>query len=372
MRSSEYIFLSCGCLGLLLAAPYTFYLVHSQGLSPWIELTLVISALILLLAVPLTVKVLTGREGLVFYRDVICIFTGVTLTLRLLHQPIFPYLDITVGGAGIFHACGRIGCLLAGCCYGRPCRLGVRYQHVHAEMGFPSQLVGVRLFPIQAIESLWILCLVAFTTLLVLQQAAAGFALATYVTGYALGRFFFEFERGDSDRPYFRGFSLAQWISLLLTLGVSIAVFTGVLPGSNSLLLAPPLLILTMLVVTIRRHFQRMRPFELLHPRHIHEVASILCRLSASLHQRPPLSNGSGVRPQIELATTSLGIHLSTDEILYGDRHVRLYCLSREGMPLSPSGAHRLARLISRLQHNSAAFELTSGSNGVVRVLFAT
>jgi hypothetical protein len=43
----------------------------------------------------------------------------VTLTLKLLHQSVLTCLDVLIAGPGVFHACGRIACLLAGCCYGR-------------------------------------------------------------------------------------------------------------------------------------------------------------------------------------------------------------------------------------------------------------
>src|SRR5437016_6011293 len=132
----------------------------------------------MLLATPLAVKVLTGRDGFTFYRDVIPIFIAVTLTLRWLHQPLPPYLDVTIAGSALFLACGRIGCLTAGCCYGRPARRGVRYQTVHAEMGFPWHLVGVRLFPIQAVESVWVLILAGFAAVLIIRHSAAGSAFA--------------------------------------------------------------------------------------------------------------------------------------------------------------------------------------------------
>src|SRR5262245_43048533 len=118
----DHSFKWCGVAGLLLGGPIAFWLARRHGLSPWIELTLITVAVGMLLAVPLVVKVFTGIDGFVFYRDVICIFAAVALTLRWLHEPLGPYLDVTIAGAGLFHAWGRIGCLFSGCCYGRPSR----------------------------------------------------------------------------------------------------------------------------------------------------------------------------------------------------------------------------------------------------------
>src|SRR5437867_10188194 len=97
----ENSFKFCGVAGMLLGGPLALWLTLYRGLSPWIEVILVVVAVGMLLATPLAVKIATGRDGFVFYRDVIGIFIGVTLTLRRLHQPILSYLDVTIAGAGI-------------------------------------------------------------------------------------------------------------------------------------------------------------------------------------------------------------------------------------------------------------------------------
>lgn len=360
----------CGVAGLLLGGPLAIWLALRQGLSPWTEVELIAVAVGMLLLTPLTVKVFTGVDGFVFYRDVICIFAAVWLTLRWLHQPVLPYLDVTIAGAGMFHACGRIGCLLSGCCFGRPSRIGVRYRDAHSEMGFPSQLVGVRLFPIQVAESVWILTLVASATLHILRHARPGSAFAFYVCGYALGRFFFEFARGDADRPYWLGFSQAQWISLFLTLGVNAAEFTRILPRSNWHASAFALLALMMFLVSIVRWLNTNERFELLHPRHIHELARALERMSPSLHSHAVYPRSAGAHPHITVSHTSLGLRLSAGEIARGGSHLLHYCVSREGTPLSPRSAHLLAHQISCLRHDSAAFEVSSGNHGIMHILF--
>ena len=108
---------------------------------------------------------------------------------------------------------------MVGCCHGRPHRWGVCYREEHAAVGFTPYFVGVRLFPIQAVESLWVFCIVTTGVTFVLNGRPAGAALAWYVVTYDLGRFCFEFLRGDPDRPYLWGFSQPQWISLLLMCG---------------------------------------------------------------------------------------------------------------------------------------------------------
>lgn len=370
MRFPRNAFKVCGVCGLILGGPMALWLARRQGLSPWIELTLIAVAVGMLLAVPLVVKVLTGIDGFVFYRDVICIFAAVALTLRWLHQPVLPYLDVTIAGAGLFHAWGRIGCLLSGCCYGRPSRLGVRYTHTHAEMGFPTQLTGVRLFPIQAVESAWIFSLASGAAWMVLRNAPPGSVFAAYVADYALGRFFFEFARGDNDRPYFVGFSQAQWISLLLTLSVSL-LGRARFPQHSVWCSAPFVAVaVSMAWVALARRFQKTPRFELLHPKHIEEIAELV-RHTASSHQPAcPPWRSSPRQPAIKVKQTSLGVRISAGEVIHDGVTFRHYCLSKQGEPLSPKCVNLLAREISLLQHDGAPYRPVPGKNDVIHLLF--
>lgn len=359
----------CGVAGLLLGGPLALELARYRGLSPWIEVMLVAIAVFMLLATPLAVKVFTGVDGFVFYRDVLCIFIVLWLTLRFLHQPVLAYLDVTLAGAGVFHACGRIGCLLSGCCFGRPWKAGVRYRHAHAEMGFPKQLVGVRLFPIQAVESAWITGLVAAATFLVYHQALPGAAFAFYVCGYAWGRFCFEFARGDADRPYWKGFSQAQWVSLLLTVAISAAEFCGRLPRLQWSAFAFVPLAVAMLVMRISRHFWTTDHFELSHSLHLQELAQALHRLRPAQEDECSAVQ-RWTQKGLTVCRTSLGVRVSAGALNDGGGHLRHYSISREGRPLSLRTARLLARHISRLRHHSAGFEIAEGNHGIVHVFF--
>jgi phosphatidylglycerol:prolipoprotein diacylglycerol transferase len=363
-------FQSCGVVGLLCGGPLALWLTLRRGLSPWVELTLIAVAVGMLLATPLAVKVLTGRDGFVFYRDVICIFVAVTLTLRWLHQPMLPYLDVTIVGAGLFHACGRIGCLLSGCCYGRPSRVGVRYTYAHAAVGFPTQLTGVRLFPIQAVESAWILCLASSAAWMVVRHSQPGTAFAAYVDGYALGRFSFEFARGDADRPYFLGFSQAQWISFLLALGVSFLARSGF--SLHLIWWAGPVAVLagSAALVAIVRKVENPSCFELLHPRHTEEIAELVRRTGFTVDAAQPPLQTPPRQPAIKVKQTSLGVRISAGEIPQDGTKLRHYCLSKEGEPLSRRGAHVLAHQISIMVHDGAPFRSMRGKNGVIHLLF--
>ncbi len=351
----------CGVAGLLMGGPLALWLAHRQGLSLWTELVVISVAVGMLLATPLAVKVLTGVDGFVFYRDVICIFAGVCLVLRWLHQPMLPYLDATITGAGMFHACGRIGCLLSGCCFGRPATIGIRYSNAHAKMGFPSQLLGVRLFPIQAVESTWILALVICSIVQLLQHYPPGAAFASYVTGYALGRFTFEFARGDPDRPYWLGFSQPQWISLVLTSGILCAELRGTLPLQQWHMFAPPLLLLAMLAVTAERQLASAPRHLLLHPAHMQEMAAAL---------KQAFDHANAIPQSTPVYSTSLGIQISGGILKQPGRSMFHYAISQRGSLLPPAWTRVLVGFILRVRHPFVTFyQCSQGVTGVCHLL---
>src|SRR2546423_11236515 len=200
------------------------------------------------------------------------------LLLWLVRQPILRYLDATLLGVGIFLACGRIGCLMVGCCHGRPHSWGVCYRQEHAAAGFESCYVGVRLFPSQALESVWVFSIVLVGSLLVLSHHQPGTALAWYVITYDIGRFSFEFMRGDAERPYLWGFSEAQWVSIMLMCVLVCLEFFGVLPFQLWHLVATVCVAVIMVVVALRRRLRKIPMHELLHPYHVKEIAEVLRR----------------------------------------------------------------------------------------------
>ncbi|MDO5738366.1 MAG: prolipoprotein diacylglyceryl transferase [Eubacteriales bacterium] len=111
-------------------------------------------------------------------------------------------------------AWGRLGCLLAGCCYGFP----YTGPGAIAHQGF-NQPVPIMRFPTQAV---WLLGNVLFGVFLLLymkligrRRNAAGRLIAAYVLGYALLRFIGEYMRGDLVRGIYGPLSQAQWLSIL-------------------------------------------------------------------------------------------------------------------------------------------------------------
>lgn len=359
----------CGYAGLAVAVLLAMTLVVRSGLSPWVMGGIIVAAVATFLVLSMVTKVITGEESLTYYHHEIAILLVATLLLWLLGQPVLSYLDPTILGVGAFMACGRLGCLMAGCCHGRVHSWGVRYRDEHAVAGFSPCYVGVRLFPVQAVESLYAFVIVVVGIGVVLGGRPPGEALAWYVVSYGVGRFFLEFLRGDASRHYVWGFSEAQWTSLLL---ISVLVWEE-LSGNLSFhawhVGAFACLALVMISVALTRRLKRTITHRLLHPRHVREVAEAVRIDSRSATEQRDGSGESTAYPEVHVSNTSLGIWISVGRIGTGEGCVDHYTLSCRHGAMSDDTARSLARLILQLRHLPASGDLVKGSQGVFHLL---
>jgi hypothetical protein len=92
----------CGtALGVFLAAA------THLGVGTILLMSLTGAAVFLLLAIG--VKIITGEESIVYYHHEIAILVTCSIVLKLMHEPVLPYLDISILGVATFLAFGRIG-----------------------------------------------------------------------------------------------------------------------------------------------------------------------------------------------------------------------------------------------------------------------
>lgn len=120
------------------------------------------------------------------------------------------YSDVAAAAIPLFHAFGRIGCFLGGCCYGVECRVGFTYTRAIVE-----EANGVRRFPIQLLESFFNFALFFLLWYFLRKKKYEGKLLALYLCSYALIRFSLEFWRGDEFRGFILGMSTSQFLSIL-------------------------------------------------------------------------------------------------------------------------------------------------------------
>jgi len=364
MHGSAFQF--CGYMGVVVAIVLAMILVSRVGLSYSTMSGIIGTAVATFFGLVMATKIITAEERIIYYHHEIAVVIMAALFLRMTHKPPLPYLDITILGIGTFLTFGRIGCLMVGCCHGRPYRWGVRYGQEHADAGFPNYLVGVRLFPIQAVESLWVLCTVAVGTYFVWTGRPPGTALAWYVITYDVGRFASEFARGDADRSYWFGFSQPQWLSLLLTGGIALTELAGILPLSRWHIASFLLLIAIMIGVSLRRHFGGTSEFELLHPRHIRQIASAMRILNGAGYagNAPPTTRGI-----VPMACTSLGVRISAGKIDQERERIYHYTISGVDRPISEKAAKGLASTIRYLNGPEGSERLIAGNKGVYHLL---
>jgi phosphatidylglycerol:prolipoprotein diacylglycerol transferase len=114
------------------------------------------------------------------------------------------------------HAFGRIGCFLAGCCYGMEVPhshpLGVIYpERTDGLVGAPA---GVPLLAVPLIEAAFLLLISATIILIGLKIRKDGFSIGLYLCLYAVLRFILEYFRGDLIRGVYGLFSTSQYISM--------------------------------------------------------------------------------------------------------------------------------------------------------------
>jgi len=127
-----------------------------------------------------------------------------TIFLKKKKAAIYPTLDSIVPYVALSQAIGRIGCLLNGCCYGKPSEYGL-YFPVHDAVLIPTQIYSS------------LIMILIFVILRFLQDRPhkAGQILFVYLLLYSVKRFFIEFWRDDNS-VIFSGVTLFQLLSIAI------------------------------------------------------------------------------------------------------------------------------------------------------------
>jgi Prolipoprotein diacylglyceryl transferase len=363
-------FCICGSVGIAVAMPVALLTAAHLGLSLQLTAETAIAGIATWLTAVIVAKILTGNERFVYLRSVSLVIAVMAAVVYAARQPVLPYLDCMTLGIGLLLAFGRIGCLLVGCCHGRPARWGIRYNFSHADCGFPYHYVGVRLVPVQAMESVFVFILVAIGIVIVWKGSEPGTVLAFYLAAYALGRFFMEFARGDAERPFFLNFSEAQGTSVLLLWAIVVAQHFQFLPNSNWHVLAALLLTICLLFFALVLRITPSHRFQLHHPHHVRELAQALHQLSQLASPAPGSKSAAAPPAGINLFTTSCGIQLSGGALRESTHNQNLhhYCLSASHTTLTKPEAQTLSTLIVRLLDLPRHAQLLERKPGIFHV----
>lgn len=150
-------------------------------------------------------------NGFVVYGGIIVGILTAYIYLRIKKTEFLPVIDLVVPSIALAQGFGRIGCFLAGCCYGR---------ETHAWFGvtFPEgglAPAGISLIPTQLISSAGDFLLGILLIFLAGKKRNRGLITGLYFLLYAVGRFLVEFLRND-PRGNVGVLSTSQFIAIFM------------------------------------------------------------------------------------------------------------------------------------------------------------
>jgi phosphatidylglycerol:prolipoprotein diacylglycerol transferase len=172
-------------------------------------------------------SVLSG-SGFVVYGGIIFGVLAAFVYCRIKKISFLKYFDLAMPSVAIAQGFGRIGCFLAGCCYG--CQtdsfLGVVFQNS------PIAPNGVKLIPTQLFSSAGDFLIALILILYAKKPPKDGKVGALYLILYSVGRFIIEFFRSDY-RGSVGALSTSQFVAIfMLAAGIGM-LFIHKLPCLN-------------------------------------------------------------------------------------------------------------------------------------------
>lgn len=221
-------------LGAFLAIGLACYRAHKKGLSKdlvfdtclWGLLAGILGAKLTYIAANFSEvlqdpKSALSGEGFVVYGGVLLGVLVGLLRLKAAKVNLVEYADLIFPEIPLAQAFGRIGCFLAGCCYGKETTSAFG-------LVFPADSVapgGVPLIPTQLYSSAYDFLVFLLLLYLASKKPHRGTLACLYPILFGFGRFIIEFFRGD-PRTTLGPLTTNQVVSILLLLiGIALFVF---------------------------------------------------------------------------------------------------------------------------------------------------
>lgn len=167
-------------------------------------------------------KRLLSGSGFVFYGSLLTAIPVMLWYFKKIKIPVLGMLDVMAVVTCLVHGFGRIGCFMAGCCYGIPTDsfLGV----VFTDPTCQAEPLHTALHPTQLYEAGWISLILISLLMMRSRKQFSGQLFLVYLILYSAGRGVLELFRGDLARGFvIEGvISNSQFISLLI---IAVAIY---------------------------------------------------------------------------------------------------------------------------------------------------
>ena len=164
-------------------------------------------------------------RGMVFYGGLaggVAACAGYAVLTRI---PFHAVADLAAPAVPVGHIFGRVGCFLAGCCFGRESH-GPLAVRLPAGPSDPEDLAAATVHPVQLYEAAGLLLLFGLLLVLEHRPRRRPFTLVlAYVGGYSVLRFVVEFFRGDA----IRGFVVPGLLSTSQAISIIVGITAGAL-----------------------------------------------------------------------------------------------------------------------------------------------
>lgn len=153
-------------------------------------------------------------SGFVVYGGIIGGVIAAIVYCKLKKIRFLDYFDLLIPSVALAQGFGRVGCFLAGCCYGRETDsiVGIAFQN--------SSLApnGVKLIPTQLFSSVCCFLIAIILIIFAKNEKSRGKVGALYLIMYSIGRFIIEFFRNDFRGSIGGVLSTSQFISIFILL----------------------------------------------------------------------------------------------------------------------------------------------------------
>lgn len=152
-------------------------------------------------------------SGLVFFGGLLFAIPAGIIYIYKKDLPLWEVADIFVPSIPLAHGFGRIGCFLAGCCYGKQCSLPWAVTFTNSQSLAPT---NIPIHPTQLYSSITNFTIAGILLILSSKLPRYGQLFWTYLIIYPICRFIIEFYRDDPRGTVIWGLTTSQFIGIIV------------------------------------------------------------------------------------------------------------------------------------------------------------